>query len=307
MSSDTSLGGRRAGWRKRLGNPYGFLFIAPALLIYLTFNTWTLFRGLLMAFTNYQFVVPGTAWAFNGLSNFEELIHDPNFWGSLWVSVKWTLITVPSILVLSVLIGFGISRVRRGAAFYRCIIYLPAILPAAVTYLTFQQMYDPKYGFVNNLLESWGWSNPPQWLVTPAFALPSLAVPFIWIGTGLPTLLVLIRLYSIDKEVYEAATIDGANAARQLWHITIPLLRGTFMIILVLGLGMSLAVTNPMLLTTGGAPENSTRSLGLYLYQVAFQFGNLRLGYAAAMNLVLGCISAAVTLILFRVLRTEAS
>jgi len=293
---------RAARRSKERSNLFGYLFIAPALVLFLVFNIWPIIRGLAMAFTDYRFIYPDTLWDFNGLANYQEMIQDKVFWDAMWVSTRYTLMVVPSILIISLLLAALISRVRHLAGFYRWVVYLPTILPIAVTLLLWNEFYNNKFGFINVNLRHLGVKRPPDWLGQVKTALPSVAVTDIWRGFGFPTLLFLIGIYNINPELYEAAAIDGATRWHQFTRITLPLLRPTFMLVLVLYSGIAGATEQMMILTNGG-PQNSTRTIGLYYYQVAFQFGDLRLGYASAMALVLGIISAVMAAFWFRVLR----
>lgn len=291
----------RARTRER-SNPWGYLFIAPALALYLVFNVWTIFRGFAMSFTDYRFLYPDSRWDFNGIANFREMYNDSDFWESLVLAARYTVIVLPISLLLALFIAIIISKLKRGTNFYRWLIYLPVILPVAVTYLMFGEMYNDKFGFINSTLKNIGVARPPNWLGDPRYALPSIAVADIWRSIGFPTLLFLIGIYGINSEIFEVASLDGANGWQQFWYITLPLLKPTLALVLVLNLGI-IGVTEPMLLLTGGGPQDSTRTLGLYTYQVALQFGDLRLGYASAISLVLGLSSALISLVIFRTLR----
>jgi len=283
-------------------NFFGYVFIAPALILYLVFSIWPMFRGFVMAFTDYRFIYPKTLWAFNGLKNFREIGSDKVYWSSLGISLRYTLMVIPASIVLALFLAVLISKVRHFAGFYRWIVYLPVILPIAVTLLMFGQFYGEKFGFINVNLRQLGVAKPPNWLGNVRYALPCVALADIWRGIGFPTVLFLIGIYGINAELYEAAAIDGATALQQFWKITIPLLRPTFLLILVLSSGI-VGATEQMMILTGGGPQNSTRTIGLYFYQVAFQFGDLRMGYSAAMALSLGLVSAVLTTFWFRVLR----
>lgn len=280
-------------------NLLGYTFIAPAMLLYLVFNIWPLIRGFLMAFTDYRFVYPDTRWDFNGVNNFTKMAGDSKVHEALWVTLKYTVLVLPLTIVLALLIAVLISRVKQGAAFYRWVVYLPSILPVAVSFLMFREIYGTKFGLLSNTLRSFGVAEPPDWLGGVKYAMPSVAAAHIWIMLGFPTLLFLIGIYNIGPELYEAAALDGAGGWQQLRYITIPLLKPTFALIVVLLVGV-IGVTEPMLILTSGGPENSTRTIGLHLYNVAFQIGDLRLGYAAAINLVLGLISALIAALVFR-------
>jgi ABC-type sugar transport system permease subunit len=283
-------------------NPFGYLFIAPALIIYLVFNMWPMIRGFLMAFTDYRFIAESTRWDFIGLANFAEIFTDDQFLTGLGISLKYLLMYFPSMFVLALLLAVLISRVRAGGQFYRWAVYLPTILPIAVTLLMFRQLYNFKFGFFNSVLVNLGNTNPPNWLGDTSSALPALVLADLWRSFGFPTLLFLIGIYNISQELYEAAAIDGAGWWQQLTHITMPLLKPTFALVIALNVG-AIGATESMLVLTNGGPQASTLTLGLYIYQVAFQLGDLRLGYAAAMSLLLGLGSALITFISFRLLR----
>lgn len=278
----------------------GYLFIAPALLLYLTFNIWPLIRGILMAFTDYRFIYPDTRWEFNGLENFVQLFESRKVQEAALVSAKYSLIVVPAVLVLSLFTAILISRARRGSSFYRWTVYLPTILPVAVSFLMFRQMYAPNFGLINSLLRGIGVENPPHWLGEVSTALPAVGAAHLWIIFGFPTLLFLIGIYNIGAELYEAASLDGASRWQQFLFITLPLLKPTTAMVLILVVPGVFGVTDPMLILTQGGPQGSTQTLGYYLYDIAFVRGDLRLGYASSISLVVSLITAALVALVFR-------
>jgi ABC-type sugar transport system permease subunit len=292
------------GW----GNPWGYVFVAPALALYIVFNAYPVIRGLAMAFTDYRFLVPGSEWAFNGLSNYRELFfNDRTFWHAFGVSLRFTLLTFPTSLVLALGVAMLVAQVRRArlASFYRVIVYLPVVLPISVAMLLWQQLYHYQLGYLNYLLKSvFHVAQPPNWLGDVHVALPAIAVATIWKAFGADTLLFLIGLYGINREVYEAAAIDGANPAQQAWYVTLPLLKPVFVLVVALNAGIASA-TQEMLILTNGGPQNATLTLGLYGYQLGFQNGDLRLGYSAAMYLLLGVIHMVLAFVILKTLRTE--
>jgi ABC-type sugar transport system permease subunit len=233
------------------------------------------------------------------------MFNDDDFWNAVGVSLRYTAYVLPTTIVISLLLAVVISKVDLFAGFYRWMIYLPVILPVAVTYLMFGEMFSGRFGFINAVLRDLGMRRPPNWLNDPDWALPALSMTDIWRGIGFPTLIFLIGIYNIGSDIYEAASVDGASGWQQLKSITIPLLKPMFALVLLLNLATVPMVVDPMLILTGGGPQETTMSLGLYAYQTAFQMGDLRLGYAAAMNLVLGLSSAVVALLAFRLLRGD--
>ncbi len=277
----------------------GYLFIAPAMILYLLFNIWPIIRGILMAFTDYRFVYPDSRWDFNGLSNFSKMLSDSKVTDSLLISLKYTMVVVPVVILLALLVAVLISRVNSGAGFYRWVVYLPTILPIAVSFLTFSELYGNKFGFINSVLRNMGIVEPPNWLGSVSTAIWSIGAAHVWIIFGFPTLLFLIGIYNIGASVYEAAEMDGANAWQQFRFITVPLLKPIVAMVLILTIPGVIGVTDPMLILTDGGPQDSTRTLGLHLYQVAFQRGDLRLGYASAISLTLSLFTTLFVAIVF--------
>ncbi len=288
-------------------NPWGYLFIAPALGLYLVFSVWPIFRGFIMAFTDFRFSYPDTRWDFNGLGNFREMIHDHVFWTAVGVTLRYTAYVLPSTIIISLLFAVVISKVQRVAGFYRWMIYLPVILPVAVTYLMFGQMFNNKFGLINATLRDFGMKRPPNWLSDTHWVLRAVSSADIWRGVGFPTLLFLVGIYAISSELYEAAALDGASTWQQFYSITLPLLKPVFALILLLDLATMPQVVDPVLILTGGGPQNKTTTLGFYAYDQAFRLGDLRLGYASAINLVLGIVCAIVALVVFQFLRGDTS
>lgn len=287
-------------------NPWGYVFIAPALLLYLVFSVWPIFRGFIMAFTDFRFSYPDTRWDFNGLANYREMFHDKVFWTAVKVTLRYTLMVLPTTVVVALIVAVMISRVRVFAGFYRWMIYLPVILPVAVTYLMFSEIFNNRFGLVNVTLRNYfDMKRPPNWLADPHWALRAIASADVWRGVGFPTLLFLVGIYAISHDLYDAAAVDGASGWQQFRTITLPLLKPIFALILMLDFATIPTVVDPILIMTGGGPQNSTTSLGFYAYNNAFRLGDLRLGYASAINLVLGLSTAAVALIVFQALRGD--
>jgi multiple sugar transport system permease protein len=293
---------RRESW----GNPWGYLFIAPAIILYLVFNFWVLIRGFLMAFTNYRFLVPDSNWAWNGLRNYQLMLRDHFFWDALVTSLKYILMLLPAMIVIALVVALLIWQAPVAAGFFRWLVYLPVILPISVSMLLWQQIYNPQYGYLDSMLRGVGVAKPPDWLGDAHYALAAVAAASVWRSFGFSALLFLVGLYGISADLFEAASIDGASGLQQLWHITLPLLRPTFALVLVLQIGLLYGTQEVLLLTSGG-PANATQTIGFYIYQVAFAEGDLRLGYAAAMSLVVGLIMTGFTVLVLRYLRGESA
>jgi len=296
---------------QRWGNLWGYALIAPAVILYLIFEAWPIVRGVFMAFSDYRWLLREThgLGGFNGLDNWRELFADPTFWRSLKISAQFSVMFMPIALGLSLFTATMISKVQNGkaAAVYRVVAYMPVVLPVTVAMLVWGKLYDVQFGYINVLLEKLGVANPPNWLGSPKVALYSMVPPTIWLRFGEWTLLFLIGIYNINREIYEAARVDGAGGFAQWLYITMPLLKPVFTLVLVLGTGIIGATVESMALfqgTTGG-PGQAALTTGVYSYRTAFISGDMRMGYAASMSLFVGLVNMAITGGIFAIMRTE--
>jgi ABC-type sugar transport system permease subunit len=189
--------------------------------------------------------------------------------------------------------------------------YLPVILPIAVSVLLWSTMLSNQFGYVNHFLKDiLGWDNLAlNWLNDKRATLYVVALMRIWRDAGSAAMFFLVGMYNINEELYEAAAIDGANGIQKWWKITLPLLRPTLVLVLVLNASVVSAQRGFMITYGIGSmgPEGSAVTLGYYIWLVSIWWQPMRFGYGAAMSFFLGLISAFMSWIVFRVLRTERS
>lgn len=291
------------------GDPWGYIFLAPALILYLLFGVWPVIRGLSLAFTDYRFLILDHA-PFVGLQNFVEMMSDPEYTAAFGRSLLFSAIYAPANVLLALFLATFIAHVHHSfaASTYRVIAYLPVVLPISVAMLLWKELADSQFGYVNyflyNILHL---GIKPAWFSDPHLIIPSMAVAAVWKQLGANTLLFLIGFYNISQDVYEAASMDGANGWQKWWHISLPLIKPTITLVLVLMTSvLSWAGTQEALILFAGAgPEEAAQTVGVYSYLVAFRLGDLRWGYAAAMNLTVGILAMIVAAIVFRLLRSE--
>lgn len=284
-----------------------YLFILPGLTLYALFQGYPIVRGLVIAFSDYRYLVPN--WApFNGLDNWVQMANDGTFWASLGRSAYFTLLYMPSIVVIGLVAALLISRYQHPveASVYRVIAYLPVVLPIAVALLLWRQLLNSQFGYVNYLLRDVGGLPAPNWLNDAQWVIPTLAIASVWKHVGQPVLLFLIGLYGINSELYEAAQIDGAGRLQLLWSITLPLLRPTLILVFVLSAGVLGTVEESLVFfPTDYGSQNAALLVGRYAYDTAFRLGDMRWGYAAAINLTIGVISMLFSALVFRMLRGD--
>lgn len=282
--------------RRRIA-PY--LFVLPFVAIFLAFSVYPLVFTARLSFTNWR----GTGAAeWVGWDNYIYLLSNPGFWGSLGNSALLWLLIVPIQLMVGVIVAVLLNSATlklRGT--YRVAFIVPFVTPLVAVAQIWVVLFDQQYGAVNAVLGSVGL---PEigWLTTSAWAKPTLALLFLWKTTGFIVIILLSGLQSIDSTIYEAADIDGASRVRQVWSITVPLLRRTLMFAVVL---QTLAVfqmfAEPFVVTQGG-PYNSTTTAGYYLYN---HITRADLGTGAANSFLLVILVMALSLLFVRMLRAK--
>src|SRR5262245_47781890 len=310
MRSATVSAPRATPWWRRASTKdaaMAYLFILPGMALYAVFQGYPIVRGLVIAFSDYRYLAPG--WQpFNGVDNWIQMAGDATFWASLGRSAYFTALYVPSIFVVGILAAVLISQHHNPveASVYRVVSYLPVVLPIAVALLLWRQLLNNQFGYVNYLVRDVLGLPAPNWLGDASWIIPTLAIASVWKHVGQPILLFLIGIYGINSELYEAAAIDGAGRWRQLWSITLPLLRPTLVLVFVLSAGILGTVEESLVFFPADyGSRNAALLIGRYAYDTAFRLGDMRWGYAAAMNLTVGVISMVVSTAVFRLLRGE--
>lgn len=257
-----------------------WLFIAPALIFILCFSIYPLIETIYLSFmtTRRGDIV------FAGLQNFKRLLSDQYFYTSLKNSLIYLIIQVPIMTLLAILLAMALHNgITKLKGLFRTIYFIPFIVESVAYSLIFVLLFQER-GVINFLLSIMNIS-PVMWLTQtwPARFLIMLIMTWRW--TGYNMIIILAGLQSIPNDYYEAATIDGANAFHKFVNITIPMLKPVILFSTILStIGTLNLFTEPYLLTNGG-PNNSTISLGLYIYRQAFQ--SINLTYAATISVAI--------------------
>jgi multiple sugar transport system permease protein len=268
----------------------GLLFVAPFLSLYSLILIFPLFRGLWLSLNRVDLFGGGH---FVGAGNYLRLARDPVFATSLMNTFKVTLMIVPVLTVLALLLALALNRAGRGAALVRGIFFSSAVLSVTIVTLIWRFVLAPDAGLLGELWKSLGWE-PLAFLSAPHLVLPAIAITTIWWSLGLPMLLFLAGLQQIPEDMYEAAALDGANRWTTFWKITLPALRRTLILVVMLQTAAQLQLFGQSQLLTAGGPSGASRTAVLFLFETAF--GRWELGYASAAAEVLFLIILAVTL-----------
>jgi multiple sugar transport system permease protein len=299
---------------KTAHNPkFWFVLIAlvPLLAWYGIFAVWALFQGIKLAFTTYHLINPSLN-RFVGWDNFRAVFNDQLFGTSLRNSAAWGIMLNLFGLPIELGIALCLASVRRFRNLYQTVIFVPVVLSLVSVVVLARYLLDPMTGPIDRILGD-------LHLPTSAFlqssdsALPTLVGFAIWKGWGITIVILTAGLLNIPRELLEAAAVDGTNAWRRFWHITLPLLQPTLNFVIVLGvIGALQEYTIPVVMTGGsggvsggGGPDNATTLLNMYIYNIGI--GELNFGQAAAASLVEFAITIFLTLGVLRVLRMKWS
>lgn len=277
---------------KRQIAPY--LFVLPNFLIFFIFIVIPAFVGLYYSFTDYDGL---SEMNFIGLENYKEVFHSSEYWKIFGNTFKYAFAVVPLIFICSLLIANLLIKEIKAKGLFRAIFYWPTMISAIIVGVTWKWIFGDSFGILNYLLESIG-LEPVKWLSDPVFAKISVVVGTIWARIGFFMVIFMAGLQSIPTSYYEAAQMDGASKFRMFWSITLPLLKPTSLLVLILLLIESFKQYPLVLAMTGGGPGKETTFLVQYIYEYGFKKGEL--GYASAMSVVLFVVIAIFTIIQFK-------
>lgn len=280
--------------RKRRSLILGLLFASPWIIGFLGFTIVPILSSLYYSFTRYDLLRPPH---FLGLDNYINLFaNDDDFRLVAYNTLWWVLISAPMGVLSAFLMALLLNTRIWWRSLFRAIFFFPSIVPVVVTAFVWQFLLNVQYGAINSTLQGLGLPTIP-FLSSPTLVKPSLVLIHMW-SQGAAMVIFLATLQDVPRSLYEAATVDGANALRKLWHITIPMVSPVILFNLVMSfIGGFQYFTLPWLLTQGG-PSKATEFYALFLYRNAFVF--LRMGKASALAWILFVVIVVFTYLLFR-------
>ncbi|WP_235271362.1 carbohydrate ABC transporter permease [Halorubrum saccharovorum] len=203
---------------------------------------------------------------FIGLGNYAQLVNDPQFWNALKNTGYFALLTVPSIVVVALGLALGVNRDVKGKGLLRAVFFSPYILTVSVTALVWIDLYSTQYGMINHYL-GMIMANPPQWLQSRLWAMPSIAMTTVWWLVGFSFVILLAARQSVPDYLYEAAKLDGAGTWRQFRDVTVPQIRHAIFFVVIINLIWAFQVYGQPYVMTAGGPGQTTETLVMYLYQ----------------------------------------
>lgn len=278
--------------RREIGQ--GLLFASPWIIGFLGFTLIPIVASFYYSFTRYDLLRP-PAWI--GMENYTNLFtNDPNFRIVAYNTIWWVIFSTPLGVLSAFLMALLLNTNIVARSFFRAVFFFPSIVPVVVSAFVWLFLLNIQYGAVNATLQSLGLPVVP-FLSNPDYIKPTLVVIHMW-AQGAAMVIFLATLQDVPRSLYEAAIVDGANALRRLWHVTIPMVSPVILFNAVLSfIGGFQYFTLPWLLTQGG-PNQATEFYSLFLYRNAFLY--LRMGKANALAWLLFVVIIVFTYLLFR-------
>ncbi|RFC78377.1 sugar ABC transporter permease [Streptomyces sp. AcE210] len=267
------------------------LMVAPALLHAALWIGLPVVAAVFLAFTSYDVL---SAPKFVGLDNFRDMLGDDVFRKSILNTVVYTFFTVPFGMALGLLLALALNAGLRARGVFRTAIFLPQVTATVAIALVWLWIYNPRNGLFTTLLSIFGVESP-AWLASTTWAMPSVILVGIWQGIGMKMLIYLAALQNLPRELYEAASVDGASKVRQFFSLTLPLLKPATFFVLITSMISAFQSFDQIYILTDGGPANSTTMMTYEIYKSAFR--EFRVGYACAQSLVLFVLLMAFTLV----------
>lgn len=291
---------RRTDARRYRDTKVAYLFLLPVVGLLGIFVIWPAIYAGFLSFQNWSFYKDPE---FVGFRNFTAVLSDPLFWASVSRGFAFVAMTVPPMLVLAFFFAsLVVSVSRRFAGILKVSIYIPTIISSVITSIIFVLMYDYSGGLLNWFLGIFG-VDPIAWIGDPAWALLAIAIPAIWLGMGLTSLIMVAAMVDIPTEFYEAAAMEGANWWQKTAFITLPQMKNIILYLLITGFVAAIQQFELPLVMTGGGPLDSTTLPNLFIFN---HFRNdINVGYSIAAALVMFVVLGTVSAIVFKFVNSE--
>jgi len=276
------------GARDRLA---GFAFVGPFLALYTFLLIYPLLMGIALSFHRADLY---GARRFVGFENYARAFADPVAWQALANTFKLTLLIVLPLTVITLALALALNRATKTAAVFRGIFFASSVLSVTIVTLIWRFILTPDAGLVAKIVTAFG-GTPPPFLSDPNLTIPALAITTIWWSIGFPMMLFLAGLQQIPQDMYEAAALDNAGPWTRLFKITLPSLRRTLILVIMLQTAAQLQLFGQAQLLTAGGPSGASRPVVLLIFEVAF--GRWELGYATALAELLFLLVLSVTFV----------
>lgn len=254
------------------------IFVAPFLTVFTLLLVFPLFWGIWLSLHKADTFSTGR---FVGLDNYFRLFRDKVFIQSIWNTFYFVLLTVPTLALLGLFLALCLNRRTRTAAVLRTLFFASSVLSVTIVTLIWRIVYIPDIGLLSMVYDLFG-AKAPSFITDPSLAMIGIAIATVWWCIGLPMMLFLSALQQIPQDIYEAASLDNANRWQTLRSMTLPSIKRTFVLVIIIQIVLQFQLFGQSWLMTRGGPNNLTKPLVLYIYDTAFRRWDLGLGAAAS-------------------------
>ena len=281
----------------------GMAFVLPGVLFTLVFFIFPLFLTGWISLHDWPLLGQHR---FIGLDNYSRLLNDQQFWASLWFTTKYTLAITPIIFILAFLLALIVKQPLKFVGVFRTAYFMPFVIGLGTSSLLWVWLLNDRVGIINRLLMDLHIiPQPVVWLGDINLLLPAVIISVVWKTVGFTMVLLLTGMQAIPDDLYEAAHVDGAGYWDQLWRITIPLLRRTFALALVLSVIGSYLAFDQFYIMTRGGPQNQTITVVYWIFANSFTY--FKMGYGAALSIVLLLILVVISVFQLYLLRDDTN
>jgi multiple sugar transport system permease protein len=285
---------------------WAYVFLLPWIIGLIVFVSGPILFSLGLSFFNYTL---GSEASFVGLDNWiKAFTQDELFWPTILRTFVYTAVVVPLSVFGALLVAILLNQRLRGTTVYRTVFFMPHLAPTVAAIFIWLWLLNPQYGLINEIIFQIGYHltgtgfKGPGWFGDPAWALPSLMLVALWAAVGGNMMVIFLAgLQGIPQELYEAASIDGANSRSRFWHVTVPMISPTLFFNSVLACIVAFQTFEVAFIGTRGGPAYATWLYGLHIYQTSFQFFDM--GYGATLAWILFIALSFFTFLQFRSFR----
>ncbi|MBP2000074.1 multiple sugar transport system permease protein [Paenibacillus shirakamiensis] len=270
------------------------VFVLPFIIGFLIFNVIPMVYSVIISLMNYNSFKPLSMVKFVGLDNYVRVFHDPIALNAFVKSFLYTLFYVPGLIIFSFILAKLLNRTFALRGFTRTLILMPYVANVVAVSIVWSILLDPFGGPVNQIIQSLGFE-PPLWLSGMKTVLPTIAGVNVWQSLAFQTIVFLAAIQGVNKDLYEAADIDGAGRWRRLWSITLPVISPTTFFLVITSIINSFQNYASVRMLTNGGPGTSSRVISLNIYEEAFTLNHY--SYASAQAIILFVIVLVITII----------
>ena len=278
-------------WKQKI---FPYVLIAPNTIIFVVFIIVPAICGIYYSMTEWKGIGEPV---FIGLANYAQAFTDAKFWTAIWHNCVYAVITLPLIIVIPLLLANLLIQKLPGKGFFRAIIYWPSMISYIVTGVAFKFIFGDASGIINYILSHFGMEKI-EWMTQGTTAMAVVIIATVWSCSGYYMVMFMAGLQSIPVSYYEAAEVDGASAFQRFMRITVPLIRPTMFLVLILGLLNLFKAYGMVISLPGGGPAGATKFAVQFIYERAFS--EFDMGYACALSIILMVLLGVFTCIQFK-------